>query len=99
MPTHEVLSRFLRDYRALPLELRLRFLATLPLFREDLERGEFRPGLRVKKVNAPGDEITVWEMTFAPDGRATFHFANSPLEGHSHIVWRRIGTHDIFRNP
>ena len=99
IPTHEELARFLRDYQALPLELRLRFLAALPAFRDDLDRGAFRTGFRVKRVNASGADVTVWEMSFAPDGRATFHFGSSPLAGRTHVVWRRIGTHDIFRNP
>lgn len=39
------------------------------------------------------------EMTFAPDGRATWQFGDEAKAGHVHIVWRRIGTHDIFRSP
>jgi hypothetical protein len=41
----------------------------------------------------------VWEMTWAPDGRATFAYGPEVLAGQLHIVWRRIGTHDIFRRP
>jgi hypothetical protein len=41
----------------------------------------------------------VWEMTWAPDGRATFHFGTPVTEGEAHIVWRRIGTHKIFTRP
>ena len=99
MPTHEELARFLRDYQSLPVDTRLRFLAALLAFRIDLERGAFRPGLRVKRVNAPHVDVAVWELTFAPDGRATFHYGPATVEGHVHIVWRRIGSHDIFRNP
>lgn len=62
----------------------------------DLKRGTFRPGLRVKGVkNAPG----VFEMTFAPDGRATFQYGPQHLPDHPHIIWRRVGTHDVFRSP
>jgi len=41
----------------------------------------------------------VWELTWAPDSRATFHFGNQVREGEPHIIWRRIGTHKIFTRP
>jgi len=44
-------------------------------------------------------EAGVWEITWAPDGRATFAYGPEVLAGQPHIVWRRIGTHDIFRRP
>lgn len=37
-------------------------------FAPDLDNGSFLPGLRVKRVQATRD---VWEMTWAPDDRAT----------------------------
>lgn len=55
-----------------------------------------RPGLRVKGVKGrPG----VYEMTWAPDGRATFEFGAEVKPGNPHILWRRIGTHSIFNRP
>src|SRR3989304_4747037 len=75
---------------------RLRWGGAVALFVEDVARGEFRPGLRVKRlVTHPG----VWEMTWAPDGRATFHYGAEQRPGFRHIIWRRVGTHDIFRDP
>ena len=50
----------------------------------------------MKKMQGRED---VWEMTWAPDGRATFHFGNPVTEGEVHIIWRRIGTHEIFTRP
>jgi len=35
-------------------------------------------------------------MTGADDGRATFEYGSVVREGETHIVWRRIGTHDII---
>ena len=53
-------------------------------------------GLRIKRVQgSPG----VFEMTFAPDGRATFSFGEPVLKGQPHVIWRRVGTHDIFGAP
>ena len=39
----------------------------------------------------------VFEMTWADDGRATFGYGEPVLEGEPHVVWRRIGTHAIFK--
>ncbi|HET7738898.1 MAG TPA: hypothetical protein VFK32_10015 [Tepidiformaceae bacterium] len=41
----------------------------------------------------------VYEITWAPDGRATFEYGAAVISGEIHIIWRRIGTHDIFRDP
>jgi hypothetical protein len=41
----------------------------------------------------------VFEMTWAPDGRATFQYGESKAGGEPHVIWRRIGTHDVFRSP
>ena len=66
-------------------------------FRPDLVTGRFRPGLRVKGVrDAPSG---VFEMTWAPDGRATFEYGPEQHPGEPHVIWRRIGTHDVFRQP
>jgi hypothetical protein len=34
---------------------------------------------------------------FGPDGHATFEWVE--IDGTSGIRWRRIGTHEIFREP
>jgi hypothetical protein len=98
MPTFETLPRFTRDYAKLTPEQRTRFRKVLTeSFIPDLAGdGSFRPGLRVKGVQAaPG----VFEMTWAPDGRATFQYGHEVRPGETHIVWRRVGTHDIFDPP
>jgi hypothetical protein len=38
-------------------------------------------------------------MTWADDGRATFEYGSEIIEGEPHIVWRRIGGHEIFNSP
>jgi hypothetical protein len=95
MPTYDRLASFIRDYRKLSQEQRRQFRAAVSQFVFDLPQGRFRPGLRVKQVQGhPG----VWELTWAPDGRATFEM-NSDETADQHVIWRRIGTHDVFRNP
>jgi len=63
----------------------------------DLKTGQgFRKSLRVKGVQG---HAGIFEMMWAPDGRATFAYGTSPIAGDVHIIWRRIGSHDIFQNP
>ncbi len=38
----------------------------------------------------------VFEMTWADDGRALFKYGASPHEGDNHIIWLRIGSHEIL---
>jgi hypothetical protein len=40
-----------------------------------------------------------YEMSWPGDGRATFHYGPEQRPGEPHIVWRRIGGHDILKNP
>jgi len=50
----------------------------------------------VKTVQGTGG---IYEMTWANDGRATFQFGREVKPGEVHIIWRRVGTHDIFDAP
>ncbi len=94
MPTWERLARFDRDYANLSSAQKVAFKRAVKHFVADLERGEgFRKGLRVKGVRGA---TSVYEMTWAGDGRATFSYGTSVREGETHIVWRRIGSHDIL---
>ena len=97
MPTFEWQALFDREWRSLTAAQQRAFRDAVAGFVEDLREGTgLRKGLRVKKMQGRED---VWEMTWAPDGRATFHFATPVTEGEAHIVWRRIGTHKIFTRP
>jgi hypothetical protein len=33
---------------------------------------------------------------WAPDGRATFQFGRAVVGDELHVIWRRIGGHEIF---
>jgi hypothetical protein len=98
MPTHEEDPLFLRELAKLTLREQTLFAAAVRKMVEDIRtKRPFRPSLRVKGVKGyPGIFEMTWEM---PDGRATFHYGISPHAGDVHIVWRRIGGHDIFDTP
>lgn len=60
---------------------------------EDGRLDWFRPGLRVKKVVGASD---VYEMSWAPDGRATFAWGSEQILGKRYVVWLQVGGHDIL---
>ena len=92
MPSHARTRQFERDWRRLRAADRDRYRLAFRKFDADLGADRFRPGLRVKGVQgAPG----VFEMTWAPDGRATFEYGVSQGVG-PHVIWRRIGTHAVL---
>jgi mRNA-degrading endonuclease YafQ of YafQ-DinJ toxin-antitoxin module len=98
MPTRSVLASFFRDWQNLTPHQQRQFLAALKQFISDLGATEpgFHPRLRVKRMQGHRD---IWEMTWAPDGRATFQYGDEVHAGEAHIIWRRVGTHAIFRRP
>lgn len=97
MPTHEELAQFLREWVKLTPQQQTLFLAAVNDMVADLRtHSTLRPSLRVKGVQGhPG----VFEMTWAPNGRATFQYGPAVQTGEAHIIWRRIGNHSILNNP
>jgi hypothetical protein len=93
MPTYTVTESFLRDYRALTGAQKDAFRRAVRRLVQDLERGNFRPGLRVKGIRGmPG----CFEMTWASDGRAIFTYGPEVRPGEPHVVWLAVGTHAIL---
>lgn len=97
MPTYTRLPAFDADWKGLSPADQERFRIAIAAFVADLGAAHgFRLGLRVKGVRGSRG---VYEMTWAPDGRATFSYGSSLQEGEPHVIWRRIGTHAIFTRP
>jgi hypothetical protein len=96
VPTYELLETFLRDLDQLTPDQRRALGAAVRRFLQDLPSRRFRKGLRVKRVRGAGG---IFEMTWAPDGRATFRYGPEVIEGQPHVIWRRVGTHAILSRP
>ncbi len=97
MPTFAYTPTFGKDFALLDPADEQRFRRKVrEEFVSDLEAGKFRAGLRVKGVHGAQG---VFEMTWAPDGRATFEYGEEQIAGEPHVIWRRVGTHDVFRSP
>lgn len=96
-------ARFLADYVRLSPRERVLFKKTVGALNDAFaQQGRRFPArwparLRVKAVaGAEG----IWDLTWSfagPDGRATFEIVD--LEGEPAILWRRIGGHEILREP
>jgi hypothetical protein len=97
-PTYEASARVLRELRKLPLDQRRAFLAARDELVVALQQSppQFPPGLRTKRVQGTDD---VWELTFAPDGGATFRYGPQVRPGEPHIIWLRVGTHAVLDQP
>lgn len=96
MPTFQSLARFRRDYGRLTKEQQAAWQRAVLRLVAGLKAGRLDPAPRVKRVQGHSG---VWEITWAPDGRATFHCGTEVRPGEPHVVWRRIGRHEIFKRP
>ncbi len=64
-----------------------------------LDPARFKSWPRELRVKKRKGEPGIWEMTWSfsgPDGRATFEF--ELIDGEMRVVWRRIGSHEIYKN-
>jgi hypothetical protein len=96
VPTHDEEPGFWADFNRLSPEKKRQFRRAAQEFGVALTSRRFPPSLRVKRVHGhPG----TWEMTWAPDGRATFEYGPEVRPGAPHIIWRRIGSHEILDRP
>lgn len=98
MPTHDEFEQFIREYLALNPAKRRLFAKAVVKMVADMKAGKpFRKSLR---ISALGGYSAIYKMTCdMPDGRATFMFGPERIPGEPHIIWRRIGGHDIFDHP
>jgi len=98
VPTFDRLALFKREYRRLTPEQQARFKVAVAKLIAALSQTPPRmPGEPL--VNPLAGHRGVYELRFAPDGRATFTFGASVREGQPHVIWRRIGGHDVLDRP
>lgn len=93
MPTWEAPNAFWRQFEKLTPREQAAFTRAVQHMIADMRAGRFRKGLRVKRVQGTAD---AFEMTWAPDGRATFTYGDQIRTGDPHIVWIAVGGHEIL---
>jgi hypothetical protein len=105
LPTYEADNHFRRDYERLRHDQQSQFKRALEEFIKVLRDWEregrlgapvFPAHLGVKPM--VHQRMVIMEFAWAPDGRCTWTYGR-PRQQRFHIVWRRIGTHDIYGDP
>ena len=96
MPTWSTTDSFEQDFRKMTPDERAKFRSALAGFVVDIKTRKFRKGLRVRGIQGAEG---IFEMTWAKDGRATFQYGPPDRANDPHVIWRRCGTHEIFRKP
>jgi hypothetical protein len=96
-PTYEASTGFAREFSRLPREQRRAFREAVAKLVAAFKDGREPPrSLRIKRVQ--GTE-GIWEFSYSGDGRATFRYGPERKAGETHIVWLRVGGHDILSRP
>lgn len=96
-PTFELLPGFAREFARLPREHQRTFRKAVAKLVDALREDREPPrSLRIKRVQGTDD---VWEMSYSGDGRATFRYGAEQRAGETHVVWLRVGGHEILSRP
>lgn len=77
---------FVRDYRKLPKQIQMAVDKQIEL----LLSNPSHPSLNTKKMNDPRD---IWEVRITKSYRFTYR-----IEDDAYVL-RRVGTHDVLKNP
>jgi hypothetical protein len=96
VPTWSTAESFEQDFGKLTGDEKAKFKKAVTAFVTDIKKRRFRKGLRIRGVKGAEG---VFEMTWAKNGRATFQYGPEVRPGDPHVIWRRCGTHAIFRKP
>lgn len=106
MPHWDALPRFYNDWHTLEQPKKGLFLTRLQEFIGVLKRWEaegmpgshppFPAHLGIKSM---AGRRNIWEFRWSGDGRATWSYGPPPQDGMCKIIWRRIGTHQIYNDP
>jgi mRNA interferase RelE/StbE len=78
--------RFDKDYSGLPDEIKDNVCSKLRLFISNSRH----PSLRIRKMEGTKK---IWEMRVTSNYRITFQSVSDV------VIFRRVGTHDVLRNP
>lgn len=100
----ETTLAFDNDYRRLKVEhaaefkkvVREKFIPACDAFAAD-PATPWPAALRIKAVRGAAGVLEMTWSFASPDGRATFELVT--VDGETRVRWRRVGNHDVFKNP
>ena len=97
MPTYNVDPRFLREYLSLTRQQRAVFRRARDRFVVAWKADRpFEAGLGIREMT---DHPGIYEYRFSAGGRATFNYGSEARGANAYVIWRRIGGHEIYREP
>src|ERR1700730_12803554 len=105
MPTFFVESRFWNDYGRLSPGERAQFIQARDEFIQILLEWEQSGKSGVPKfprslgVTPMVNQRQIMEFAWGPNGRCTWRYGVPQRPDKFHVIWRRIGKHDIYRDP
>lgn len=89
-------KHFWSGYARLPTAVKQRAQQAFQLFQQGPQRPPFHPSLRIRKMQGYRD---VWEGHITMQYVFTFHIEQDPDTGEPVYIFRKVGTHNIYRNP
>ncbi|MBA3826288.1 MAG: hypothetical protein H0X24_20605 [Ktedonobacterales bacterium] len=96
MPKYDTLPGFMREFNKLSHEQQQLFLEAVRAIIVSLRLTQKLPGSPlIKKMT----DYEIYEVRWAPNGRATFHLEPDPSGNEMIVVWRHIGGHEIYKHP
>src|SRR5438552_1590209 len=104
MPTFEARERFKHEYARLRPDRQELFRHTLREFISVLRQLERERSTDIPQfpqhlgVTPMVNQRSIMEFAWAGDGRCTWEYGTPQIPGKYHVIWRRIGTHAIYRN-
>jgi len=104
MPTHDELPRFRNELHHLNRQQLEQFRVACAVFIRCLGEAEAAGGkppdfLKSLGVKRMVDRGGIWELAWSGDGRCTWEYGTPVQQGRFHVIWRRIGGHDIYNDP
>lgn len=100
----ESTAKFDREYKKLSIQERALFKSVLAIFIETCRHYEQHPKAFIWPASLRFEKLVGYDQLYAitwsfkqPDGRATFSL--DTREDEVWVLWRRVGRHDIYKEP
>jgi hypothetical protein len=90
------LKSFWLAYAQLPEDIKDKAREAFQLFQSGVDNPPFHPSLRIRKMEG---HTNIWEGHITLQYVFTFHVEEDLETGERIFVFRKIGTHGIYRNP
>ncbi len=94
MPTHEERERFLNEYTRLRRAEQQQFKRAVAEFVTALK--DHHPPPKKLGIERYERQSGIYEFHWSATGRALFRYGPEKTPGEPHVIWLRIGGHEIY---